>query len=323
MTRRTSPALLPCLAAATVTTAAAPVVRMGLVALDIVDVPNERSSHVSPIPRGGGLACAAGVVAATLLHPSGMTRRDVVCVGALVLTGIVDDRRGLPPLARLAVQVTCGAWVGSSTAWETLRGALVVPIAVNVVNFMDGVNGISALTALAWGTHAALVSPGHSQGSALAGAGLGFLPWNAPKARLFLGDSGSYLIGSLVGTSITSAGLATATRLALPLTPYLMDAALTMARRVAAGRDVLASHREHAYQRLVHERGLTHLQVAGTHALLVGVIGWVSRHSRTSTACRVAVGLGTAWACSPSIARQTLRVRAKVTAWSGHRESMG
>ena len=308
-----SRSLLPALGAAAVTAGAAPFLRAGLVAIDMLDVPNDRSSHAAPVPRGGGLACALGVATAVAAHPRPAPGRELVGVAALTLVGLADDRRGLPAVARLSAQLAVGAVAGSPGAAGVARGAVVVPAAVNVVNFMDGINGISGLTALAWGLHAARVEPDSASGQAVAGAGLGFLPWNLPRARLFLGDSGSYLLGSLVGTSITRAEPRVAVRLALPLAPYLLDAGATLARRALAGRDVMTAHREHAYQRLVHEHGFSHVQVAGAHALLVAALGQAARRLPLPAATVVAVGVGGAWAAAPEIVSWARRRRTRVS----------
>lgn len=308
-----SRSLLPALGAAAATAGAAPFVRAGLVAIDMLDVPNDRSSHAAPIPRGGGVACALGVATAIAAHPHPAPGRELVGVAALTLVGLADDRRGLPAVARLSAQLAAGALAGSPGAAGVARGTIVVPAAVNVVNFMDGINGISGLTALAWGTHAARVEPDSASGQAVAGAGLGFLPWNLPRARLFLGDSGSYLLGSLVGTSITRADPRVAVRLALPLAPYLLDAGVTLARRALAGRDLMAAHREHAYQRLVHDQGWSHVQVAGVHALLVAALGRAARGLPLPAATVVAVGVGCAWAAGPEIVSWARRQRTRVS----------
>lgn len=116
-------------------------------------------------------------------------------------------------------------------------------------------------------------------GAATAGSALGFLPWNAPKARLFLGDVGSYFFGALVTLGIIAGAHRTPMELILiaPLAIYLADTGYTLLKRAVRRQPLLAAHREHVYQRLVNEAGLPHLSVALGTALLALIItaAWV------------------------------------------------
>lgn len=289
------------------TTCAAPVVRTCLVRLDVLDQPNHRSSHSVAVPRGGGVACAAGTWVGLTAYARRTGDRAALRVlgpsATLFVVGLADDVFSLPAWARLLFQGLVGSAVAVPTTPAGRMSAAANFIAVvNAVNFMDGINGISALTALAWGSHAALGQVAYSPGAAVAGAAAGFLPWNAPHARLFLGDSGSYLIGALMATSFTDP-LWRDRRLDLviPLAPYAADAISTLVRRAAAGRNLLEAHREHAYQRLVHDCGFSHAQVALAHAALVVVISTSSRHLRPSSALAAAGLAAAAWASSPAI----------------------
>ncbi|MGG5260595.1 MraY family glycosyltransferase [Phycicoccus avicenniae] len=268
-----------------------------------LDVPNHRSSHTVPTPRGGGLALVVGtVVTAVLVALTGdaWPADTWVLLGAslvLALVGLLDDVRGLPPVPRLLAQVVVGAAAGFVVggALGLVVGALVVPAAVNMVNFMDGINGICAAHAVVGGVGALLAgqalgsAPLSVLGALTSGAALGFLPWNAPRARMFLGDVGSYLLGGLAGLSVTaglSAG-ADAWRpevigcLAAPYLLFAADTATTLVRRRRRGEPLLEAHREHAYQRLVHGHGLPHWVVsfamAAAAAVVVGAFlgGWL------------------------------------------------
>ena len=287
---------------ATVTTTAAPAVREALHRLGILDIPNHRSSHDRPVARGGGLACALGVVAGTVQarrEGGGLAPAEAVAVAALTTTGLVDDVRGLPAPARLVVQTVAGAAAGRD-ARGRLLGAALYPAAVNIVNFMDGINGITGTTAVAWGTHAAMVGSASPAGPLVAGAGAGFLPWNVPTARLFLGDSGSYLVGSLVASGLVGApSRREALVLAVPLLPYALDAGVTVLRRYRRGDPVTEAHREHAYQRLVHEQGLSHVQASAVHGLLVTGLGVLARTQRLGFAAAVGTVAGLGWALAP------------------------
>ena len=270
------------LTALVVTAVSAPVVRAILLRLNILDVPNHRSSHDTPIPRAGGLACLMGAVAASLAAVNlGLSVSWVVLGGAVGLAGVgfADDWLTLPPLPRLAAQAVCGALVGLSLngVGLALAGAALYPLIVNVVNFMDGINGISGAVLTVWGV-AALVAAFSDPvaifglgalGCVAIGTALGFLPWNVPRARLFLGDSGSYFIGALIagGVLLGSSQGASPAVLFAPLALYLGDVAHTLLRRKRRGEALMEAHREHAYQRLVSIAGLSHAVVA----LLVAV----------------------------------------------------
>jgi UDP-N-acetylmuramyl pentapeptide phosphotransferase/UDP-N-acetylglucosamine-1-phosphate transferase len=282
------------------------------------DVPNHRSSHSAPTPRGGGIAVAAGALTGALV----VALRDLldwgvsgwVAISAVVVlaaVGFADDVRGLPPLMRLVGQVVVGAVAGlviGGGVGGAAVGAVVVPAAVNMVNFMDGINGLCASHAAVWGVGGLLAAQaGGSATLALLGAvslggGLGFIPWNAPRARLFLGDVGSYLFGGLAGVGVIAAlpsgqtGISGAQVMALVCAPYLLfavDTATALVRRLLAGEPLLEAHRSHVYQRLVNEGGLPHWVVSAMMAaasLLVTLATAWSTVAGLVTGCIVVVG---------------------------------
>ena len=273
--------------AAIVTLAATPLVRREMLKRGVIDVPNHRSAHQIPVPRGGGLACGLGVITGAVIANALGLHVSWPAIGsglALALVGYLDDQHQLPVLPRLASQVLVGAAIGANLggpAWGCV-GALLVPIVVNVVNFMDGINGITALTMSVWGMVAMIVGLAQgvvvlaSLGALITGSAMGFLPWNAPHARVFLGDVGSYLFGALVATGMlvgASAGVSPVV-LAAPLAVYLADSGITLGRRLLQRAPVFEAHREHTYQRLVHEFGMPHLVVAGGVSALAAVIAW-------------------------------------------------
>jgi UDP-N-acetylmuramyl pentapeptide phosphotransferase/UDP-N-acetylglucosamine-1-phosphate transferase len=239
--------------------------------LGLMDVPNQRSSHVKPVPRGGGLAWVPVMLVvlwAAVPHDGQLV---AVVVGLLVLAtvGLVDDVRPLPALTRLAAQVLVSVPVSLVLVDDGQReGALVVLAAVacamwltsfiNMYNFMDGANGLAALCALVAGAwFAYLGNDGGSEllfvaSAVLAGCAAGFLPWNFPRARLFLGDVGSYAIGFLIGCLAVLALVETGspTRAFAPVVVLVADTTVTLRRRWRRGEPVLQAHRDHAYQRL-------------------------------------------------------------------------
>jgi UDP-N-acetylmuramyl pentapeptide phosphotransferase/UDP-N-acetylglucosamine-1-phosphate transferase len=236
----------------------------------LLDRPNPRSSHAVPVPRGAGLVVVPVVVAAWALLNGGIGPHALVGLLALLLAAItwLDDLRGLGVLPRLAVQliaVLAGVFALPNDAL-VFQGLL--PLAldraaallvwlwfVNLYNFMDGIDGLCGVTTLGIGIGAALAvwiaggEPG-AEALALAGAALGFLVWNRPPARIFLGDVGSIGLGFLVGWVLLWLAVQGlwAAALLLPLY-HLGDATLTLALRLARGDKVWLASRAHFYQR--------------------------------------------------------------------------
>ncbi|MEX2650551.1 MAG: glycosyl transferase, partial [Alphaproteobacteria bacterium] len=220
----------------------------------LVDRPNERSSHGVPTPRGGGIAPVAVTLAAwfALALGTGLGRHvALLAAGAILLlvVGWVDDRRGLSRALRLAAQaaaVTIGlaalppAPVLQGVAppeFDRVVAGLIWLWFLNLYNFMDGIDGLAAgeTTALGLGSALAVLVLGQPSSVvphavALSGAAAGFLRWNWPPARVFLGDSGSvalaYLAGWLLLTLAASGAWAAA--LILPLY-HLADPTMTLA----------------------------------------------------------------------------------------------
>jgi UDP-GlcNAc:undecaprenyl-phosphate/decaprenyl-phosphate GlcNAc-1-phosphate transferase len=241
----------------------------------IVDVPVDRSSHRAVTVRGGGVAVVAGLSLATVVVAPGASARLVV-LGALLLgaVGLLDDLRGLSARVRLFAQAVLGAGLalalvgltgGSPTIAVfvvlTLSMALWLVAYVNAFNFMDGVHGISGMNAVftgcfyAWLGYEYDVVDASVVGIALAGAAVGFLPWNIPRARMFLGDVGSYAIGTvcaLLAGLLFLSGVPVVLVCA-PLLLYVLDTGGTLARRMLRGASLLAAHRDHTYQRLARQ----------------------------------------------------------------------
>jgi UDP-GlcNAc:undecaprenyl-phosphate GlcNAc-1-phosphate transferase len=258
------------LACGVIVLAAEPLTIALLRRLMVLDRPGARSSHSVPTPRGGGAPIVVGLVVAALLAPGGGRTRMalVVAVAFFGLLGLVDDLRGLPALGRLGLQAAGAVAVGltlvSGLPWSTAAaaGAAVVLAVwlvgfVNAFNFMDGVNGISGAHALIGGVAYACLAGwrgdefGVAAGLALACAAAAFLPWNALRARVFLGDVGSYSIGAALAVLAARLVLrgVPAEAVAGPVALYLADVAWTLQRRIRNGERWLEAHRTHVYQR--------------------------------------------------------------------------
>jgi Fuc2NAc and GlcNAc transferase len=264
----------------------------------LLDVPNVRSSHDSAVPRGGGLAVAMIVVGAalmlTLLRRWSMPEALAWLGGGSLIAaaGLLDDRRGLSVRSRLLAQLLAAltvVWVwsaGSPAAAMSggllLRGAVwlteavAIVWAINLFNFMDGIDGLAAQQALFVSGAALLLGagpPGTAEGWMLycvAGATAGFLLWNWAPARIFMGDVGSGFLGFVLALStvatVRNGSLSPWTWLILQAA-FIVDATVTVCVRALRREQVHSAHRQHAYQRLArHWR--SHARVTLTFATI-------------------------------------------------------
>lgn len=268
-----------------------------------VDVPNGRSSHRHPTIRGAGLAPASGVlvglVVALLLvdQRSGLLLTTLLVAAlAIAALGLAEDLRGLSIAVRALAQLGLGLLVGVALTilldqplgWAPAI-ALAVAAYVNAANFMDGVDGMSALHGLVAGTYYIVLGIRLDEpwitltGGLTAAAFAGFAPWNLLRGRVFLGDVGSYLLGALVvlcGAGVFLSGAPVLAAVA-PALPYLADTGITIIRRVRRGERVFEAHRSHVYQRLT-DGGRSHLtsaaSVAGASMIccIAAVVGMAS-----------------------------------------------
>ncbi len=269
-------------------TVVAPVAVWALRRRGVLDVPGSRTLHEIPTARGGGLAVGPAVTIAALLSGELSVTLLTVVLSALALgvIGFVDDIRGLPALPRLGAQVVAGLTVAIVVSEGVVplpllsvpAGALACVYYINAFNFMDGINGISVAQTTVAGVHLAIVGRSIDVdeitvvGLAVTGAALAFAPWNAPHARLFLGDVGSYFLGFiLAGTALVAVISGASVLLVVaPFTLYLVDTASTLVRRFRRGVRLTEAHREHAFQRLVAS-GYSHVRVSFCVLVLMGL----------------------------------------------------
>jgi UDP-N-acetylmuramyl pentapeptide phosphotransferase/UDP-N-acetylglucosamine-1-phosphate transferase len=265
---------------------------------NLVDVPNERSSHDAPTPRLGGIAVILGAWAGVLLtNPEGGVTL-LIFATLMGVVGLGDDLwGGLHFGLKAALQTVLAAAMvlfSPPPLLDTPLGPVLAVVGVlwvvaltNAFNFMDGIDGLvggMALVSLLF--LAPLVGGGLALFPALGAAVAGFLIWNVNPASIFLGDAGSYFLGFFLAASSLYAplqsGLWTPLACILVFTPLLFDTGYTLARRLWAGKNVFSAHREHIYQRItpsptLHRRtsniyyGVSVL--SGLSALLVAA-GW-------------------------------------------------
>lgn len=296
-------------------------IRRWALARNLLDLPNERSSHVIPTPRVGGFAIAAVVLVGFMLTNDWSNRLSATSAvgyisGAVLIAAIsaADDVFRISAQIRFVVHFAAGAIMVLSTGFFDLVhlplagdlgwGLLGIPITLlwvvgltNAYNFMDGIDAIAAgqaiVSAALWYMLASLMN---LQALAIlsmlvAGASLGFLVFNLPPARIFMGDVGSTVLGYTLASVPLMASRETGdTRLfvvgVLGVAPFIFDTVLTMMRRALKREHLLEAHRTHLYQRLV-KMGYSHGQVTTVYVLLAiassvaGLvfyqrIGWIS-----------------------------------------------
>jgi UDP-N-acetylmuramyl pentapeptide phosphotransferase/UDP-N-acetylglucosamine-1-phosphate transferase len=241
-----------------------------------VDNPNYRSLHVRPVPRVGGWGVLpVALIMMVLLAPE--LRWVALLAALLAIVSQIDDRRGLPARVRFGAHlIAVAALIVLDPAPVPWWGLAVVGFLmlwlVNLYNFMDGSDGLAGGMALfGFGGYAlaALFGPTPQPAlgmasAALAGAAAGFLLFNFHPARIFLGDSGSIPLGFLAGALGYWGWLRGSWPIwfpALVFAPFIGDASVTLARRLARREKFWQAHREHYYQRMVRS-GTGHARTA-------------------------------------------------------------
>ena len=273
----------------------------------VFDLPNDRSSHERPTPRGGGIALV--FVAVTIwvgisydvfgwfkIVESDQTVKWVT--GGAVFLALVswtDDLKGLNPLIRLASQL--GAVIGvmillpeplvlfNGTIPSWLDQVIIVFLwiwFINLFNFMDGIDGLAGVETGAIGLGVFFIAKYTGIGGTfaffaltLSAVGIGFLVWNWAPAKIFMGDVGSVPIGFLLAWLLLTLAQKGYMLQALIIPAYyLADATVTLVRRASRGEKIWLPHRDHYYQQAV-QRGLGHARVsvvvAGLNAFLIGL----------------------------------------------------
>lgn len=238
-----------------------------------LDEPNERSLHVVPVPRTGGLAIAAGLLVAAIWIGAGPEL--LVPAAGIALVSAYDDRRSLPAAGRLVAHLIAsgiflyfsGASLGAGTfavLW------LAIAWITNLYNFMDGADGLAGgMAVIGFGAYAVAASLAGgcdfaAIAWAIAAAAGGFLAFNFPPARIFMGDVGSIPLGFLAAAMGVAGWEKKLWPIWFPLVvfaPFIVDASVTLFRRMFRGERVWEAHRQHYYQRLILS-GWTHRRTA-------------------------------------------------------------
>lgn len=296
-------AIYALLIAAVITFALTPVAMRAAWRLGVVDRPGGRRIHDRPIPLLGGVAILAGIVVAVLPNLDVDRRYASILIGAglICLLGVVDDRFGIPPLPKLLGQIACAAIpVATGMTIDSITipfiepstvsfGVLAYPLTMifivavaNVVNLADGMDGlaagvcgISALTFAILALSLGRISAG-VMAAAVAGACLGFLPWNFNPAKVFMGDSGALVLGfllacvSIQGVMKTAAALSLVFPLVVLLVPIL-DTSFVILKRLKSGQSIASADKNHFHHRLLRV-GYTQRQAVGLLYAWSGVL---------------------------------------------------
>jgi UDP-N-acetylmuramyl pentapeptide phosphotransferase/UDP-N-acetylglucosamine-1-phosphate transferase len=286
--------------------------------LGLIDQPTTRSSHSLGIPKGGGI----GLLAALCLigEKVGFPYWIWLSTAVLALVSLLGDRVEISPKFRLIAQflaagTACGqlitisagvpGWHGREIPIGYILSVIIIVATANVYNFMDGINGIAGITGIvAFGL---LAISGWMRGespawvlvaSALAAACAGFLPWNFPRARVFMGDVGSILLGFVFAFFVVawSRTLADFIMFASFLFPFYADEGMTVMIRLKNRDSLIKPHRRHVYQILVNQMGIPHWKISLLYGFIqagvAGVAIWIRPRGWIAEAAWISLSLG-------------------------------
>jgi UDP-N-acetylmuramyl pentapeptide phosphotransferase/UDP-N-acetylglucosamine-1-phosphate transferase len=251
-----------------------------------LDHPNQRSLHVVPTPRLGGLGILAGVGAA---WGYAQLPIDPWLLGALVLlvaVSVLDDVKKVNVIWRLFVHFVSAALavvalIPSQSVWMILLAILATAWMINLYNFMDGSDGLAGgMAVIGFGTYgiAALIADDFSFAAvnlSIAAAALGFLLFNFPPAKIFMGDAGAIALGflaAILNLAGAQRGVWPAWMGIVVFSPFIADASATLCKRLLRRAKIWHAHREHYYQRLVKD-GWGHRKTAAAEYALMLACG--------------------------------------------------
>ncbi len=264
----------------------------------IIDIPNERSSHTKIIPKGGGIGILAAFVCGglTIGTPKSLLFSSFV----VSIISFYGDRIDIKPKIRLAVQLICSTifliLLFSALKVHYAAYTLMIPLAVfisgtaNFYNFMDGINGIAGITGIVaflllaiWEYINGLGGEYVALSITMMAACLGFLPFNIPNARVFMGDVGSILLGFVFACIVVSLSCSFFDFICLCgfLFPFYADELTTMSIRIKNGDSLHRPHRKHIYQLLANDYGIAHWKISlgyGIAQLIIGVFILILSH---------------------------------------------
>lgn len=231
-----------------------------------LDHPNERSMHETPVPRIGGVGIMIGLASGWILAWPDFPKTLLALALALSALSLVDDFRGLSAALRFCAQLLASS-ILMAAAPEfpggligTVLGVFALSWMSNLYNFMDGSDGLAGgMAVFGFGFYALAAWQGGawflaSSAACVAAASAGFLWFNFHPARIFMGDSGSVPLGFIAGGMGLLGWQAGMWPFCFPIlvfSPFIVDASLTLAKRLLRGEKVWQAHREHYFQRLI------------------------------------------------------------------------
>jgi UDP-N-acetylmuramyl pentapeptide phosphotransferase/UDP-N-acetylglucosamine-1-phosphate transferase len=293
------------------TAAVIAVLRRTALARLLADIPNARSLHDTPKPRLGGIAWMASALCVAAAYAYRDLGAVLACAAMLAVVSALDDRRSLPVALRLSVHALAAlvallTAMAELPAWQLAAALLALVWMTNLYNFMDGADGLAGgmaligFAAMAWAAYEAGASALALACAAIASGSLGFLAFNWPPARVFLGDAGSVPLGFLAGALGLLGAASGAWPLAFPLvlfSPFVVDATATIARRLLRGEKVWVAHRGHYYQRLVLAGWSARRLAAAQYALMAAcaAVALALRGTGTMLQCGILALLSTAY----------------------------
>ena len=273
-----------CIAAALVPVASAFARRAGL-----VDVPGDLKVHSGAIPLTGGLAAMTAAIVAVWVTADGMRLSLLAAPVLLLVVGTVDDARPMSAKVRLGFQLLAGAILATALPLDGdpvlfVLTIVVVAASANAVNLIDGQDGLAGgLGGCAAMGLALVLGPSTELGTfelALAGGLAGFLVWNRPPAKIFLGNGGAYALGTLLAaggmTAIARGGWTGLLAALVCLSLFVFELLFTVARRLRSGEGLTAGDRYHSYDlmALKHPRPVVTLVFWGI-AAVAAAAGWM------------------------------------------------
>jgi Fuc2NAc and GlcNAc transferase len=256
----------------------------------LLDKANDRSSHEGVVPKGGGI----GILAAFLLASWVLALPILfwMCAGLIYLLSLYGDRREIPPKVRLSIQflgsvgLLFGLFYWEGRGWPVY---LLIPFfavfiagTANYYNFMDGINGIGGITGVVGFGLLAFYAYLSGVGSSFATLAicmslscLGFLPFNMPRAKVFMGDVGSILLGFVFAAMVVllSKSLLDFVCLSAFLFLFYADELTTIVVRLKNGENLTRPHRRHLYQLLANEKGIAHWKISAGYGIFQLAVG--------------------------------------------------
>ncbi len=275
---------------------------------NVIDIPNQRSSHSAPTPRGGGVALVIsfliGLIVLVLMRMIAIEQLLSLFIAGVIIAvvGFLDDHGHIAARWRLLMHFIAAAaglyFLGKfpvidlfgyqlSAGWiGMVFGLVYLAWMLNLYNFMDGINGLASIEAITFSFSSCLLLLNTVGGASynglftvlviLGSATLGFMLWNFPKAKIFMGDAGSGFLGIVVGLIVLHLAMVNSSMFMAEiclLGVFIVDATITLLRRLIAGKKVYEAHASHTYQ--IMARKLDSHKAVTTAVLMINLV-WLT-----------------------------------------------